>query len=304
MRSRRITQLNLKTADGIRAAKKLVKTADAVVEGFRPGVMEGLGLGPNELLAVNPRLVYGRMTGWGQSGPYARTAGHDLNYISLTGALNAIGPADGPVPPLALIGDMGGGGMFLAYSVAAALLYAHTTGRGQVIDCAMVDGANLLATAFHEWHHRRFFSKERQSNILDGGAHYYNVYRTADELFISVAAIEPQFYDVLLDKLNLKNDPEFRQQNNKSLWPKLRSRLAAIFAGRTRSQWCDLFKGSDACITPVLDWDEAPEHPQMKERRAFIEIDGVVQPRPAPFFSESELSASFAPRQIDIEELI
>jgi alpha-methylacyl-CoA racemase len=296
-RSRRQINLDLKTKEGIETAKRLVKDADGFVEGFRPGTMEKLGLGPDTLRDINPRLVYGRMTGWGQTGPYAGTAGHDLNYIALCGALHAIGRVPGkPVPPLALVGDFGGGGMLLAFAVAAALLRAARTGEGQTIDCAMAEGAGLLMSAFYglssagDWH------AERGKNVLDGGAHFYDVYETADGRYVSVGAIEPQFYRELREKLGVADDPTFDAQMDRSRWPELKEKIAAIFKSRTRDEWCRLLENSDVCFAPVLSMTEAPAHPHALHRRSFVTVGGVVQPSPAPHYSVTELSP---PRPIE-----
>ena len=241
LRSRSNLKLDLKNENDKNRLLELVATADALIEGFRPGTLERLGLGPDVLLARNPHLVIGRMTGWGQSGPYSKAAGHDINYIALTGALNAIGPAEKPVPPLSLVGDFGGGGMLLALSVTAALLHAKLNGEGQVIDCSMCDGAGILMTPFYAYMAAGWWRDQRASNIVDGGAHFYNVYETADGKFISIGSIEPQFYAILLDRLGLAGDPEFEDQNNEAKWPDLRRRLAEIFRSKTsRRLGCDL----------------------------------------------------------------
>ncbi len=265
----------------------VIDRADAVVEGFRPGTMERLGLGPDACLARNARLVYGRMTGWGQDGPLAQAAGHDIDYIALSGALHAIGPRDGdPVVPLNVVGDFGGGGMLLAVGVLAALLEARGSGRGQVVDAAMVDGAALLSTMMYGFAANGWWRDARGTNLLDGGAHFYRTYRCADGRHVAIGAIEPAFYATLRERCGL-DDPAFDAQMDADAWPALADRLAAMFATRTRDEWCALLEGSDACFAPVLDWHEAPEHPHHRARNAFVEVDGVVQPAPAPRFSRT-----------------
>ncbi len=265
----------------------LVAGADALVEGFRPGVMERLGLGPEPCLARRPSLVYGRMTGWGQTGPLAAAAGHDVNYIAAAGVLEHIGPVDGPpVVPLNVVGDFGGGGMLLAVGLLAAMLEARTSGRGQVVDAAMVDGSALLMTMMFELAGRGLWDPHRQSNMNDGGAHFYGVYETADGRYVSIAAMEPKFYAVLLDLVGLPAD-DLPDQWDPTGWPVLRDRLAAVFRTRTRQEWTDLLEGSDACFAPVLSMAEAPTHPHAVARDAFVRVDGVLQPAPAPRFSRT-----------------
>ena len=283
-RGRRSLAADLKHPDGAATVLRLIESADVLIEGFRPGVMERLGLGPEACLARNGRLVYGRMTGYGQDGPWARAAGHDINYISIIGALGMIGRADQPpTPPLNLVGDFGGGGMVLAFGVACALFEAQRSGRGQVVDAAMVDGSAMLMLPF-------FGSRAgatgagRGTNLLDSGAPFYDAYETADGRWVSVGAIEPQFYAELLEKLRL--DPhELPAQMDESSWPEVKTRFAEAFQGRTRDEWCEIFEGSDACFAPVLDLDEVEDHPHNRARRAYIEVDGVVQPAPAPRLS-------------------
>lgn len=283
--------------------RQLAAGANVLIEGFRPGTLERLGIGPDVLLGDNPRLVIGRMTGWGQDGPYAPHAGHDINYISISGALHAIGPADKPTAPPALIGDFGGGGMLLAFAVTAALLRACESGVGQVIDCAMAEGSALLMTAFYgalgrgEWHDRR------AANIIDGGAPFYDAYRTSDGLFVSVGAIEPQFYALLLERLGLSDDPLFADQMDEAKWPAMRDRLTALFLSKSRAQWCAAMEHSDICFAPVLGLAEAPHHPHMRARGAFVEVDGVIQPAPAPRYSVDALAAPHAPVSARLEEL-
>ncbi len=286
-RSRRVVTLDLKKPEGLAAARQLIAGADGLVEGFRPGVMERLGLGPDACLAANPRLVYGRMTGWGQSGPLAHAAGHDINYLSLSGALHSIGePGGKPVVPLNLVADCGGGAMLLVVGLLAALLEARGSGRGQVVDAAMTDGSALLMTMMYTLKAMGEWTPQRGSNLLDGGAHFYDTYRCADGKYISVGPIEPQFYALFLDKAGIA-DPDFALQWERARWPELKTRLAAHLQTRTRNAWCALLEGSDACVAPVLDMDEAPEHPHNRARATFVEVGGVIQPAPAPRFSRS-----------------
>ena len=293
-RNRRSIVIDLKTPDGVDIVLKLCESADALFEGFRPGVTERLGLGPEECMARNERLVYGRMTGWGQDGPLAPAAGHDINYIGLTGALHAIGEKEGkPVPPLNLIGDFGGGGMLLAFGLVCGILEASRSGKGQVIDAAMVDGAAaLMATFFSMGKH---FSDHRGTNLLDGGAHFYNTYETKDGKHVCVGAIEPQFYALLVEKSNV--DPHrFRKQMDARGWDGLKEDLAAVFKTRTRDEWCEIMEGTDVCFAPVLSIFEAPEHPHNRERATFVDIDGTVQPAPAPRFSRTGAEISHGAR--------
>lgn len=286
-RSRRVLTLDLKKPEGLAAVRELVAQADILVEGYRPGVMERLGVGPDESLAANPKLVYGRMTGWGQSGPLAHSAGHDINYLSLSGALHAIGaPGGKPVVPLNLVADCGGGAMLLVVGVLAALTEARTSGKGQVVDAAMTDGSALLMTMMYTLKAMGQWSAERGCNLLDGGAHFYDTYRCADGKYISIGPIEPQFYALFLEKTGI-TDPDFQLQWDRPRWPELKTRLSAHLATRTRAEWCELLEGSDACVAPVLSMDEAPEHPHNRARGTFIELDGVIQPAPAPRFSRS-----------------
>lgn len=266
---------------------RLVEKSDGLIEGFRPGVMERLGLGPDACRERNPRLVYGRMTGWGQDGPLADLAGHDINYIALTGALAAIGTAEsGPTVPLNLIGDFGGGGMLLAFGIVCALFEAIRSGRGQVIDASMTEGAALLmATTLGQYAAGRW-KLERGANLLDGGAHFYTTYRCQDEKWVAVGAIEPQFYASLLQRLGL-NQKEFEPQHDENRWPVWKAEFAKVFAGRTRDEWCRIMEGADACFSPVLDMSEAGMHPHNVARKTFLEIDGVCQPAPAPRFSRT-----------------
>lgn len=286
-RGRRSVALDLKRKEGMEVALKLIAKADALIEGFRPGVMERLGLGPEVCMARNPKLVYGRMTGWGQDGPMAHAAGHDINYIALTGALHSIGRrGEAPVPPLNLVGDFGGGGVYLALGVVAALLEAQKSGKGQTIDVAMIDGASSLMAAIYGLRAAGRWTDKRGDNILDTGAHYYNVYETSDGKYVSVGSIEPKFYAELLQLSGLQHQ-ELPRQNDKDAWPKMNERLTTIFRSKTRDEWCKIMEGSDVCFAPVLDMGEAPAHPHNKQRGTFVEVDGVVQPGPAPRFSRT-----------------
>jgi alpha-methylacyl-CoA racemase len=288
-RGRRNAAIDLKHPDGVATLLDLVERADALIEGFRPGVMERLGAGPDDCLARNAKLVYGRMTGWGQDGPYAHAAGHDINYISLAGALAHFGRAgQAPVPPLNLIGDFGGGGMFLAYGVVCALLEAQRSGVGQVVDAAMVDGAAVLMTMFWSFVEAGAFNEhERGTNLLDTGAHFYDVYRCADGEYISVGSIETQFYAELLRLTGLDADEQFAAQMDRARWPALKERVAEVFASKTRDEWCALMEHTDVCFAPVLTMSEAAKHPHNVERETFVELDGMTQPAPAPRFSRS-----------------
>lgn len=287
-RGRRSVVADLKSAEDIALVRDLITRADALIEGFRPGVMERLGLGPEAMLAANPRLVYGRMTGWGQAGPLAASAGHDINYIAITGALHAIGPADRPVPPLNLVGDMGGGALYLAMGVLAALLSARATGKGQVVDCAISDCAASLMAMFSDLvDQRRWDFSTREGNILDGGAPFYRNYTCKDGGFLAVGCLEPQFFVAFCRLLGIEPVAEAERMNPAN-WPALTSRFAAIIATRTRDEWDEVFSGTDACVAPVLTLDEAPAHPHNQARGAFAAVDGVVQPAPAPRFSGSE----------------
>ena len=287
-RGRRSLALDLKSAAGRQAVLELIDQADALIEGFRPGVMERLGLGPDVCLERNPRLIFGRMTGWGQSGPLAAAAGHDINYISIAGALGAMGYADRPpAPPLNLIGDFGGGAMYLLCGLLAALVERGASDRGQVIDAAMTDGTASLLSPFFGLMAMGMWTTERHSNRLDGGAHYYGSYECADGKYVSIGSLEPQFYALLLEKAGIE-DPAFRDQLNQQQWPELRAKLAAVFRQRTRDQWCDLMEGTDVCFAPVLDLAEAPAHPHNQARETYVDFDGVMQPAPAPRFSRTQ----------------
>ena len=285
-RSRRSVSVDLKNPDGVETVLKLVEGADALIEGFRPGVTERLGLGPDECLARNPKLVYGRMTGWGQEGPLAHAAGHDINYIALTGALHAIGSADKPSPPLNLVGDFGGGGIYLAFGVCAALLEAKTSGEGQIVDAAMTEGAASLMASIYGMHASGHWSDQREDNVLDGGSYYYGVYETSDGKFVSIGSIEGKFHDELLQLTGLQ-DASTEERNDQSGWPEKKDRMAEVIKSKTRDEWDEIMLGSDVCYAPVLDLSEAPSHPHNVARGSFVEVDGVVQPAPAPRFSRT-----------------
>jgi alpha-methylacyl-CoA racemase len=283
-RGRRSVALDLKSPAAVETCLKLMESADGLIEGFRPGVMERLGLGPDVALARNPELVYGRMTGWGQTGPYAKAAGHDMNYIAITGALAAIGTQDKPVPPLNLVGDFGGGALYLAFGLLAGVIHARATGQGQVIDCAMSDGAASLMAMFYGFKAGGMWGEGRRSNLLDGGAHFYDTYQCSCGRWISIGSIEPQFYLLLLEKTGI-TDPQFQHQMSREEWPQLREKLAAVIATKTRDDWCALMDGTDVCFAPVLTMDEAPAHAHNAARQTFVEVAGVTQPAPAPRFS-------------------
>lgn len=303
-RGRRRVRLDLKRAADVQKALRLVECTDVLLEGFRPGVMERLGLGPDICCARNPQLVYGRMTGWGRDGPLAHTAGHDIDYTALSGALHAVGPMDGaPVPPLNLVGDYGGGGMLLAFGVLAASWEAQRSGRGQVVDAAMVDGASLLMTLFHGMRQMGLWQERRASNLLDGGAPFYSVYETSDGEHMAVGALEPQFYARLLEGLEL-NPEALPAQWDRAQWPKLRTRLAEVFRTRTRAAWSRIFEGTDACVSPVLRMHESTEHPHMRARDAYVDIDGIRQPAPAPRFSRTAPEPPRPPREECVEDVL
>lgn len=296
LRSRKSIVLDMKKSAAVEVAHRLVAGADGLIEGYRPGVMERLGLGPETLLALKPRLVYGRMTGWGQKGSYAHAAGHDINYIALAGALHAFGRAgEKPTPPINMVGDFGGGGMMLAFGMVSALLHSRATGEGQIIDCAMTDGAALLMSMIWGFHAAGRWNEGRGTNLLDTGAHFYDTYETSDGKFVSIGAIEPQFYRELRARAGIA-DADFDTQNDPSKWPALRNKFAAIFKARTRDEWTALLEGGESCFAPVLSMAEAPRHHHNEQRRTFLEIDGVVQPAPAPRFSATHCEAPQAPK--------
>ena len=286
-RGRRSVAVDLKHPDGVATVLDLVAEADVLIEGFRPGVMERLGLGPDVCLERNPKLVFGRMTGWGQDGPYASAAGHDINYIALAGALEPLGRAgEQPTPPLNLVGDFGGGGMMLAFGVCAALVEVARSGQGQVIDAAMIDGAASLMTMTWSFKHMGIWADERGTNMLDTGAHFYDTYETADGKYVSIGSIEPQFYAELLRLTGI--DPEsLPKQMDKGQWPALKARFAEVFKTKTRDEWCEIMEHTDVCFAPVLSMDEAPQHPHIAQRETFTEVAGLVQPAPVPRFSRT-----------------
>lgn len=287
-RGRKSIAVDLKNPRGVETTLRLIEQADVVLEGFRPGVMERLGLGPEECLSVNPRLIFGRMTGWGQTGPLSQAAGHDINYISIAGALGAMGYADRPpAPPLNLVGDFGGGAMYLLTGILAALVERATSGQGQMIDAAMTDGTASLLSPFFGLMAMNMWTTDRFSNRLDGGAFYYGSYECSDGKYISIGSLEPQFYALLLEKAEI-TDPEFQEQLDEAAWPAKREKLNQLFKTRTRQQWCDIMEGTDVCFAPVLDLKEAPVHPHNIYRKTFVELDGVVQPAPAPRFSRTQ----------------
>ena len=288
-RGRSSIGVDLKNPEGVEVVLRLIETADALIEGFRPGVMERLGLGPDECFARNPKLVFGRMTGWGQEGPYAMAAGHDINYIALAGALEPIGrQGEAPVPPLNLVGDFGGGGMLLAFGVVCAVVEAQRSGKGQVVDAAMVDGAASLMAMFHSMRALGVWNDERGTNLLDTGSHFYDVYECADGRYISIGSIEPQFYSELLRLTGLEQDDGFAAQMDRTSWPDLKKRIGAVFMTKTRDDWCEIMEATDVCFAPVLTLAEAPEHPHNQHRGVFTEIAGVTQPNPSPRFSRTK----------------
>lgn len=294
-RGKKTIALNLKHPEGVAAVLDLCAGADILIEGFRPGVAERLGIGPEACAARNPRLVYGRMTGWGQTGPLANAAGHDINYISLSGALHAIGRAgERPVPPLNLVGDFGGGGMFLAFGLMCAVFEAQRSGRGQVVDVSMVDGSAALMHMMYQFMAMGAWRDERGVNMLDGAAHFYDTFETADGKYISIGSIEPQFYALLVQLAGL-DAVEFAPQNEQARWPDLKDKLAAVIRRRTREEWCAIMEGTDVCFAPVLSMTEAPLHPHNVARGTFIEVDGVTQPAPAPRFSRTAPARPAAP---------
>lgn len=297
-RGRRSVVLDLKTGIGVETALRLLDKADVLIEGFRPGVMEKLGLGPEIIEKRNPRLIFGRMTGWGQSGPLSRAAGHDLNYIALTGTLHAIGRAGSPPPPpLNLIGDFGGGSLYLAMGICAALLETSKSGRGQVIDCAITDGVASLSALFHGLLASDRWNEHRAANFLDGAAPFYDTYECSDGKYVAIGAYEPQFYRELLESLGLSQDPLLAEQWDHSRWAEMKVRIGDVISRRTRDEWCAAIEGSDACLVSVLTWEEAAAHPHNKARETYVEIDGVMQANAAPRFSRTEARVQGPPPQ-------
>jgi alpha-methylacyl-CoA racemase len=302
VRGRRVVELDLKDQGAIAQVLDLLSHADALIEGFRPGVMERLGLGPDVVLARNPKLVYGRMTGWGQDGPLAQAAGHDINYISVTGALAAIGTQEKPVPPLNLVGDFGGGALYLVVGVLAALLEASKSGKGQVVDAAMCDGAASLMSMFFDMTAMGRWIEGREKNFLDGGAHFYGVYQCSCGNFISIGSIEPQFYALLRQHADL-SETCFDAQMDRKAWPELKAKLTEVFKTKTRDDWCKIMEGTDICFAPILTMAEAPKHPHMAAREVFVTRHGVTQPAPAPRFSRTP-SAIREPETAEIGEIM
>ena len=289
-RNRKSIAVNLKSPEGVETILKLCEQADAIFEGYRPGVAERLGVGPEQCMARNEKLVYGRMTGWGQTGPLSKSAGHDINYISISGALHAVGRAgEKPMPPLNLFGDFGGGGMMMAYGIVCALLEAQRSGEGQVIDCSMHEGSAALMAMFYGLKANGLFTDNRGTHMLDTGAHFYDVYETKDGKYISIGSIEPQFYELLKEKAQLSLD-DFGVQMNPTMWPEQKQKMEAVFKSKTRDEWCEIMEGSDVCFAPVLGLAEAPSHPHNVARNSFIEVEGVVQHAPTPRFSRTPSS--------------
>jgi alpha-methylacyl-CoA racemase len=301
-RGRRSVAVDLKHPGAADLCLRLIEQADILIEGFRPGVMERLGLGPEVALARKPSLVYGRMTGWGQEGPQAHKPGHDINYIALSGALHAIGTQQEPVIPINLVGDFGGGSLYLAFGIMAALHHAKATGKGQVVDAAMVDGASSLLAMLYGYVQSGYWKDQRQVNSIDGGSHYYNVYQCQDGEWIALGASEPQFYANLLGKLGLEG-PDFHPQRERTKWPELKKRFAETIRRKTRAEWLALMEGSECCVTPVLSLTDAPRHPHNVARSTFVEIDGVVQPGPMPRFSQTPGAVRNAPVAIGADNV-
>ncbi|MEY2758363.1 MAG: succinyl-CoA--L-malate CoA-transferase beta subunit [Pseudomonadota bacterium] len=294
-RGKRSIAIDLKKPEGVEAALSLMDRADGLIEGFRPGVMERLGVGPDVALKRNPRLVYGRMTGWGQTGPWSQMAGHDIDYIALTGALHTMGrKGEPPAPPLNLVGDFGGGALYLAFGLLAGIIEARSSGRGQVVDCAMIDGAASLMTMFYNMKAAGVWSAERDANLLDGGAHFYDTYECADGKWLAIGAIEPQFHAEFVKGLGLPEDT-FGMYMDRAKWGEFSARVADVVKTRTRDDWMKVFDGTDACVAPVLSMDEAPKHPHNAERSTFVEAFGVTQPNAAPRFSRTAGAVQGAP---------
>ncbi|MFC4272645.1 CoA transferase [Sneathiella chungangensis] len=284
-RNKKSVAINIKTEDGLATLHSLIEKADVLIEGYRPGVAERLGIGPDDCHRLNPRIVYGRATGWGQDGPLAMSAGHDINYIALTGALHCIGAKNGPpVPPLNLLGDYGGGALYLAFGIMCAVFQAKQSGTGQVVDSSMIDGVTSLMTVFHAFQQMGEMHKERGSNVLDGGAPYYGCFETKDGQYIAIGAIEERFYKTLIELIGLKFE-DLPDRNDRNNWPELQARFATIFREKTRDEWSDILEGTDACFSPVLSLEEVNSHPHNKARSLLADVDGVTQPRPTPRFS-------------------
>jgi alpha-methylacyl-CoA racemase len=294
-RGRRSVSVDLKKPEGVEAVLRLVENADGLQEQFRPGIMEKIGLGPDVCLKRNPKLVYGRMTGWGQEGPLASAAGHDINYIALSGALHAIGPAgEKPVLPINLVGDFGGGGMLLAFGMVCALFETQKSGKGQVVDAAMIDGSASMMGFLYGLHAAGVWSDKRGTNLLDGGAHFYDTYETKDGKWIAIGPVEPKFYELLLKYIDI-DDPIFKDYFNPETWPECKEKTTKIFKTKTRQQWCEIMEGTDACFSPVLSYDEAINHPHNVARKTFVDVQGVMQPGPAPRFSRTKGEIKFPP---------
>ena len=294
-RGRKSVSIDLKNIKGVQTAMRLIEGADVLVDPFRPGVTEKLGLGPDECFASNRKLIYARMTGWGQTGPLAHAAGHDLNYLSLTGIVHAIGSKEIPTPPLNVVADMGGGAMSMALGILAGVYEARNSGEGQVVDISMTEGSAYLALAMYGMAAGGDYSHERQDNILDGGAPFYRCYETRDGKFVSIASIEAKFYDLLLEKTGIKGQENLPAQFDKTQWPEMHVRFEAVFKTKTRDEWCEIMEGSDVCFAPVLTFNEAPDHPHNKARGTFVDVEGVLQPNPAPRFSRTPGSVKGAP---------
>jgi alpha-methylacyl-CoA racemase len=287
-RGRKSVKVDLKKPEGVEAVLRLVEKADGLQEQFRPGIMEKIGLGPDVCLKRNPKLVYGRMTGWGQEGPLASAAGHDINYIALSGALHAIGPAgEKPVIPINLVGDFGGGGMLLAFGMVCALFETQKSGKGQVVDAAMIDGSASMMGFLYGLHAAGVWSDKRGTNLLDGGAHFYDTYETKDGKWIAIGSMEPKFYELLLKYIDI-DDPVFKDYFNPETWPECKEKITKIFKTKTRQQWCEIMEGTDACFSPVLSYDEAINHPHNVARKTFVDVQGVMQPGPVPRFSRTK----------------
>ena len=287
-RGKRSMRVDLKTDEGIDIIRRMIRASDILVEPYRPGVMEKLGLGPDEALGLNPKIIYARLTGWGQSGPYASMAGHDINYIALSGALSLFRRrGERPLPPCNILADFAGGGMLCAMGIFLALIERNRSGRGQIVDAAMVDGSAILMAMFYGQRAAGFWTDQRASNFLDTGSHFYDTYETADGKWISVGSIEPQFYALLLKHAGI-DDPEFKVQDDRTKWPKFKKKINEIFKTKTRDEWCDIMEGTDVCFGPVLSMEEAPKHPQNVFRNTFVEVEGVLQPAPAPRFNRTK----------------